>query len=63
MTRNRIKERITLRHSTKSKHIQNLLKFNKNEKATVQQSINEINALKQKQMERVNEEMIEEISD
>lgn len=40
LTKQRIKERITLRHNTKNKHIQNLLRFNRNEKNSIQNSIN-----------------------
>lgn len=63
MTKNRIKERITLRHKTKNKHIQNLLRFNKNEKNGIQSSINEVNELRAKQLEKVNEHMLDDISE
>lgn len=59
----RIKERITLRHSTKSKHIQNLLRFNRNEKNSIQNTINEINDLRHKNLEKLNEDMMEEVSE
>lgn len=63
LTKNRIKERINLRHKTKNKHIQNLLRFNKNEKNNIQKSINEVNEIRAQQLEKINDKMIDEISE
>jgi hypothetical protein len=38
--KNRIKERISLRHNSKNKHIQNLLRFNKFNKDSIQDAMN-----------------------
>ena len=63
LTKKRIKERITLRHKTKNKHIQNLLRFNRSEKNGIQSSINEVNETRRKELERVNQDMLEQISE
>lgn len=48
--KNRIKERINLRHNSKNKHIQNLLRFSKYNKDAVQDAMNEVNLIRQKQL-------------
>lgn len=50
LTKKRIKERITLKHSSKTKHIKNLLRFNRNEKNSIQASINQINNIRHREM-------------
>ena len=40
LMKNRIKERINLRHNSKNKHIQNLLRFSKYNKDGVQEAMN-----------------------
>jgi U3 small nucleolar RNA-associated protein 14 len=52
LMKNRIQERISLRHNTKNKHIQNLLRFSKFNKDSVQDAINEVNQIRHKQLEK-----------
>jgi hypothetical protein len=52
MARNRIQERITLRHRTKNQHIQNLLRFSKHNQQSIQDSLKEVNAIRQQQLEK-----------
>lgn len=62
LAKQRVYERITLRHRSKNKHIQNLLRFSKNNKDTIQNTLNEVNAIRQQQLEKVNEEFRERMS-
>jgi hypothetical protein len=63
--KNRIKERINLRHNSKNKHIQNLLRFSKYNKDGVQEAMNEVNQIRQKQLERnkIDEEILGNLSE
>ena len=58
LTRKRIKERISLRHNSKNKHIQNLLRFNRSEKNGIQTTMNEVNEIRRKELERVNQNLL-----
>lgn len=46
-------ERISLRHKTKSRHIQDLMRFSKGSKNKIQDSINELNRIRKEQLERL----------
>lgn len=65
LMKNRIKERINLRHNSKNKHIQNLLRFSKYNKDGVQEAMNEVNQIRQKQLERnrIDEEILGNLSE
>ena len=58
----RIEERINLRHKNKSKYVQKLMRFNKNDRKGEQDSINELNQIRKKELEKVDPELIDEIS-
>ena len=64
VARGRIQERITLRHRTKNQHIQNLLRFSKHNQQSIQDSLNEVNAIRQQQLEKMhvdNDNMSQEL--
>lgn len=58
----RIEERITLRHRTKTRHIQDLLRFSKNSKDTIQESLNKVNAIRRQQLEKITDEVADNLS-
>jgi U3 small nucleolar RNA-associated protein 14 len=61
--KHRIQERITLRHRAKNKHIQNLLRFNKNNTQSIQENINQINSIRQQQLQKHQQEWAEDLSE
>lgn len=63
LAKQRIHERITLRHKSKNKHIQELLRFSKGNKNSIQDSINEVNKIRREQLEKVNEAFLEKMSE
>lgn len=63
LAKQRIHQRITLRHKTKNKHIQDLLRFSKGNKNTIQDSINEVNRIRRQQLEKVNETFLDKMSE
>lgn len=54
LAKQRIKERLTLRHKTQGKHIKDLVRFMKGDKNSIQQSINEVNEIRKRQLEKAN---------
>ena len=63
LAKQRIHERITLRHKTKKKHIQDLLRFSKGNKNNIQDSINEVSRIRREQLEKVNQAFMDKISE
>lgn len=63
LAKQRIHERITLRHKSKNRHIQDLLRFSKGNKDSIQDSINEVNKIRREQLEKVNEAFLEKMSE
>ena len=54
-----------MRHNTKNKHIQNLLRFSKYNKDSIQEAMNEVNQIRQKQLEKnkIDEEILGNLSE
>ena len=59
----RIQERISLRHKTKTKHIQDMMRFQKGNKNAIQNEINDLNRIRREQLEKLNQEMLEDLSE
>lgn len=52
-----------MRHKIKNKHIQDLMRFQKGDKNVVQNSINELNKIRREQLEKLNDELLKDISE